>query len=88
MVQGQDGLGRVWESEFRADNKGGICCPRRRQHASNSPCHLGRASLVSMSLLSKIIREDPRIPIQTDLAMSFVNEKMLERVIDAANLRI
>ena len=23
VVQGQDGLGRVWESEFRAENKGG-----------------------------------------------------------------
>ena len=23
LLQGQDGLGRVWESEFRAENKGG-----------------------------------------------------------------
>ena len=27
VLQGQDGLGRVWESEFRAENKGGPLSP-------------------------------------------------------------
>ena len=27
VVQGQDGLGRVWESEFWAENKGGPLSP-------------------------------------------------------------
>ena len=27
LLQGQDGLGRVWESEFRAENKGGPLSP-------------------------------------------------------------
>ena len=33
-MRNQDGLGRVWESEFRAENKGGPLTPKRMPFCS------------------------------------------------------
>ena len=54
VVQGQDGLGRVWESEFWAENKGGSLIRRIREREAPLFLRIREAPLFSVFRVSYV----------------------------------